>query len=87
MRLLELRVGRREQHDRQLRVVPSQTLEDVEALLAAQLFDRAAALVLRFVLGEEALLGNGEVEVEHRQVGELRLPGERLGCLAVVVRT
>src|SRR5207244_49696 len=61
-------------------------LQDVKALLAAQLLQRAPPLVLRLVLGEEPLLRQREVQVEDHEVRQLRLAGQRLRGLAVVVR-
>src|SRR5207237_1113413 len=86
LRLLEIGLGGGEQHDGQGGVVAPQPLQDVKALLAAQLLQRAPPLVLRLVLGEEPLLWQREVQVEDHEVRQLRLAGQRLRGLAVVVR-
>ena len=80
------------QHDhRQRRVGGAQPLEDQQPLPPPQLLERRAPRLglsgqRGLVLGEQPLLGQREVEIEHDQIGQRRLPPERLGRLGVVVR-
>ncbi len=80
------------QHDhRQRRVLRAQALEDQQPLAAAQRLQRGPARLgvgrqSGFVLGQQALFGQREVQVQDHQVGQRGHAGQHLGRLGEVVR-
>jgi len=86
----QVRSRGRQHHDRELRIVRAQLLQDQQALPAPETIQRGLAglRVLgqrRLVFGQQLLLGQGEVQVEHDEIGQGVEPPQRLRRLAVVV--
>ena len=87
----QLGVGGRQHDDRERRVARAQPLEDEQPLPAPQPLDRRPPRLrlgrqARLVLGQEALLGQREVQIEDDQIGQRRQARQRLRRLGEVVR-